>query len=287
MLAAELRALLGDATPPLIALTGYGQEQDQRRATSAGFARYLVKPVAFAALSQAIDELRGAVDQEGTFPSPLPRRSRGFTPPRVASIDRGRSRPLSPAEPGNSPHRVAPRDLGQVQRSARRPLPIMSTSSPSPRRPRLEHAEHRGRPQPLAPLLHEQTPAPAGARPPPASTRWVVLGERGGVAAPHARSCRGQPPAAASSPLPVAVGGRRHRVGAEQEADLRLAPCGSARRRRCAVRRWSSAVPQARDPRPPSPPSRPTAQPKSRNVHSHLAIAAAPRPGSCRGCDPR
>ena len=58
-LAAELRALLGDATPPLIALTGYGQEQDQRRATAAGFSRYLVKPVAFAALTQAIDELRG------------------------------------------------------------------------------------------------------------------------------------------------------------------------------------------------------------------------------------
>jgi PAS domain S-box-containing protein len=58
-LAAELRARLGDATPPLIALTGYGQEQDQRRAAAAGFARYLVKPVAFAALSQAIDELSG------------------------------------------------------------------------------------------------------------------------------------------------------------------------------------------------------------------------------------
>jgi two-component system CheB/CheR fusion protein len=58
-LAGELRALLGDATPPLIALTGYGQEQDQRRATAAGFSRYLVKPVAFATLCQALDELRG------------------------------------------------------------------------------------------------------------------------------------------------------------------------------------------------------------------------------------
>ena len=34
----ELRARLGDATPVLIALTGYGQDQDQRRSEEAGFA---------------------------------------------------------------------------------------------------------------------------------------------------------------------------------------------------------------------------------------------------------
>ena len=41
----ELRARLGDATPILIALTGYGQEQDQRRSEEAGFSLHLVKPV--------------------------------------------------------------------------------------------------------------------------------------------------------------------------------------------------------------------------------------------------
>ena len=41
----ELRARLGDATPTLIALTGYGQPQDQRRSEEAGFALHLVKPV--------------------------------------------------------------------------------------------------------------------------------------------------------------------------------------------------------------------------------------------------
>jgi CheY-like chemotaxis protein len=41
----ELRARLGDATPTLIALTGYGQPQDHRRSEEAGFTLHLVKPV--------------------------------------------------------------------------------------------------------------------------------------------------------------------------------------------------------------------------------------------------
>jgi PAS domain S-box-containing protein len=41
----ELRARLGTSTPVLIALTGYGQERDQRRSAEAGFAAHLVKPV--------------------------------------------------------------------------------------------------------------------------------------------------------------------------------------------------------------------------------------------------
>jgi len=41
----ELRTRLGSATPVLIALTGYGQERDQRRSAEAGFAAHLVKPV--------------------------------------------------------------------------------------------------------------------------------------------------------------------------------------------------------------------------------------------------
>jgi CheY-like chemotaxis protein len=41
----ELRARMGRATPVLIALTGYGQEQDQRRSAEAGFTSHVVKPV--------------------------------------------------------------------------------------------------------------------------------------------------------------------------------------------------------------------------------------------------
>ena len=55
-LAAELRARL-PAAPRLIALTGYGQEQDQQRVAVAGFDRYLIKPIAVDALYRVIDEL--------------------------------------------------------------------------------------------------------------------------------------------------------------------------------------------------------------------------------------
>ena len=41
----ELRARLSDAPPVLIALTGYGQNQDRRRSEQAGFSMHLVKPV--------------------------------------------------------------------------------------------------------------------------------------------------------------------------------------------------------------------------------------------------
>jgi len=53
----ELRARMGSATPVLIALTGYGQEQDQRRSAEAGFASHLVKPVDARHLVHLVDEL--------------------------------------------------------------------------------------------------------------------------------------------------------------------------------------------------------------------------------------
>ncbi len=58
--AAGLRELLQAKAPRLIALTGYGQAQDQHRATAVGFERYLVKPIAFETLRQTIDELIGS-----------------------------------------------------------------------------------------------------------------------------------------------------------------------------------------------------------------------------------
>jgi PAS domain S-box-containing protein len=59
MLGRELRARMGGAVPELIALTGYGQEQDQRRSAEAGFAAHLVKPVDAERLTRMVDALVG------------------------------------------------------------------------------------------------------------------------------------------------------------------------------------------------------------------------------------
>jgi hypothetical protein len=52
-----LRTALPAKPPHLVALTGYGQEGDQRRAAEASFEHVLVKPVAFDELCRLIDEL--------------------------------------------------------------------------------------------------------------------------------------------------------------------------------------------------------------------------------------
>jgi CheY-like chemotaxis protein len=54
-LAARMRATLGDRTPRLIALTGYGQDSDRMRAREAGFAAHLTKPVDVASLLGALE----------------------------------------------------------------------------------------------------------------------------------------------------------------------------------------------------------------------------------------
>jgi PAS domain S-box-containing protein len=55
----ELRARLGRRAPILIALTGYGQEQDRRRSQDAGFAVHLVKPIDAETLVRLVDALVG------------------------------------------------------------------------------------------------------------------------------------------------------------------------------------------------------------------------------------
>jgi CheY-like chemotaxis protein len=57
MLAQELRARLGASTPILIALSGYGQDQDRHRSREAGFRMHLVKPVEGATLVRILDSL--------------------------------------------------------------------------------------------------------------------------------------------------------------------------------------------------------------------------------------
>jgi CheY-like chemotaxis protein len=55
--AARLRQLPGVAHARIVALTGYGQEKDRRRAEEAGFDGYLVKPADPAALQRLLSSL--------------------------------------------------------------------------------------------------------------------------------------------------------------------------------------------------------------------------------------
>jgi CheY-like chemotaxis protein len=57
--ARRIRSALGSEPIFLIAMTGYGQPEDRRRALQAGFDRYLVKPVDPGILYQLLAELRG------------------------------------------------------------------------------------------------------------------------------------------------------------------------------------------------------------------------------------
>jgi CheY-like chemotaxis protein len=52
--ARELRGRPETATAVLVAMTGYGQEEDRRRSTEAGFAHHLIKPVDPASLERVI-----------------------------------------------------------------------------------------------------------------------------------------------------------------------------------------------------------------------------------------
>ena len=58
--AARLRAA-GHARAALVAVTGYGREEDVRRSREAGFDYHLVKPVSLAELQRICGEVRGRV----------------------------------------------------------------------------------------------------------------------------------------------------------------------------------------------------------------------------------
>jgi CheY-like chemotaxis protein len=64
--ARHMRERFADDAPQLVALTGWGQEDDRRRAREAGFHHHLVKPAELAALQQLLtstahDQKRAAV----------------------------------------------------------------------------------------------------------------------------------------------------------------------------------------------------------------------------------
>jgi CheY-like chemotaxis protein len=59
-LATRIRERMKQATPSLIALSGYAQESDQKRSQEVGFERHLVKPVDVKLLVDSISELQAA-----------------------------------------------------------------------------------------------------------------------------------------------------------------------------------------------------------------------------------
>jgi hypothetical protein len=54
----RLQALAGPVTPFLVAMTGFGNEEDKRRTRAAGFDAHLTKPVELDALVQLLNEAR-------------------------------------------------------------------------------------------------------------------------------------------------------------------------------------------------------------------------------------
>ena len=65
-LAQRLHARLAPRRIPLIAITGYGRDDDRRRTNQAGFDLHLVKPVDFARIQEAIEQ----VTRTTVVPSP-------------------------------------------------------------------------------------------------------------------------------------------------------------------------------------------------------------------------
>ncbi|HVJ90710.1 MAG TPA: response regulator, partial [Labilithrix sp.] len=59
-LAAALRQRLRNGPLRLIAITGYGQEEDQRRSAAAGFELHLIKPIDLAKLAHVVERERNA-----------------------------------------------------------------------------------------------------------------------------------------------------------------------------------------------------------------------------------
>ena len=78
-LARRLRAQPETAHAALVAVTGYGQQQDREQAFAAGFQHHLVKPVDFDALVRLLDEVRPAPDVQPA----MPQAARGLLDPLI------------------------------------------------------------------------------------------------------------------------------------------------------------------------------------------------------------
>lgn len=64
--AQRMRARLGDKTPMLVAVTGYGQVSDLERSRAAGFDRHLIKPVDSSQFEELFASLSRPAKPRGT-----------------------------------------------------------------------------------------------------------------------------------------------------------------------------------------------------------------------------
>jgi len=62
-----IRAQSADKQPLIVALTGWGQEEDRRKSREAGFDAHLVKPVDYESLVKVLDELRSQSSEATSF----------------------------------------------------------------------------------------------------------------------------------------------------------------------------------------------------------------------------
>jgi CheY-like chemotaxis protein len=68
--ARKIREHQGQSSRPLlVALTGWGQDEDRRRSEEAGFDAHLVKPVDEAALGKLLDDLGESKQEVGSVPA--------------------------------------------------------------------------------------------------------------------------------------------------------------------------------------------------------------------------
>jgi DNA-binding response OmpR family regulator len=62
----QMRSQAWSADTTIIALTGWGQQEDKRRSEEAGFDHHLVKPVDPAVLEKLLGDLRGVAGEEAS-----------------------------------------------------------------------------------------------------------------------------------------------------------------------------------------------------------------------------
>ena len=63
--AARLRQMPGLADVPLVAVTGYGQEEDVEWPRAAGFDEHLLKPVSMHDLQRVLERVPSGAEREG------------------------------------------------------------------------------------------------------------------------------------------------------------------------------------------------------------------------------
>ena len=80
-LAVAIRSTPGHEALPMIAITGYGQDEDRERSARAGFDAHLTKPVAYRDLAVFLDEFGSPPSRQDTGGSTMTQAARRSTKP--------------------------------------------------------------------------------------------------------------------------------------------------------------------------------------------------------------